>query len=171
MKIQLKTILVTTLITAPLTVAQAGADKNALDRCISAGLEQHSGKVIALRAETEDGKAQYELDIHGRDGVIWEVECDAANGKISETEREVAADAPEFTSKAKIRLDTALKTALDKYPGSLLKIEYELEASGSPAYEFDIKTDSGKLLEVEVDAVSGTLGTPEEVHYQIGADQ
>ncbi len=89
-------------------------------------------------------------------------------GKLLETEREVHADATEFTGKAKVRLDAAMKTALDKHPGTIMKIEYEIENSGSVAYEFDIKTADGKTLEVEVDAVTGKLSDPEEVLFQVG---
>jgi len=79
----------------------------------------------------------------------------------------VAADDSAFTSKAKVSLDAALKTALAKYPGAVMKTEYEVESDGSVAYEFDIKTADGKLLEVEVDAINGKLSNAEEVVWQI----
>lgn len=149
---------------------QAEGHKGAIDTCVKAALEAHPGKIVTTRAEIEDGKPQYELDISGKDGKHWEVECDAASGKILETEREVAPDDPEFTKKAKVRLDAALKTALDKHPGSLMKIEYEIESDGEVAYEFDIKMSDGTLHEVEVDAINGKLSDPEIVIYQIGRD-
>ncbi|WP_341326918.1 PepSY domain-containing protein [Methylotuvimicrobium sp. KM2] len=158
------------LFVAPAAYAQFEHHKGPIDSCVKSALDAHPGDIVTMRAEIEDGKPQYELDIHGKDGKHWEVECDAASGKIIETEREVAVDDPEFTSKAKVRLDAALKTALDKYPGSLMKIEYEIEADNGVAYEFDIKTADGKLLEVEVDAINGKLSDPEEVVYQIGLD-
>jgi uncharacterized membrane protein YkoI len=138
-----------------------------LDVCVQSALAKYPGVVTSLRAEIEDGKPQYELDITGNDGKFWEAECDAKTGKVTETEQEVAGDDPAFTSKAKVSLDAALKTALAKYPGAVIKIEYEIEPDGV-AYEFDIKTASGKVLEVEVNAVTGKLGDPEEVVYQIG---
>lgn len=148
--------------------AHAGKHGDGLEACVSAGLAAHPGKAVSVRYEVEDGKRQYEIDIMGNDGNLWEVECDAKTGKILESEREVAEDAAEFVSKAKVRLDAAMKTALDKYPGTIMKIEYEIEDGGKVAYEFDIKTADGKLVEVEVDAVTGKLGDPEEVLYQIG---
>ncbi len=167
MKKTLLAIALATILTSPL----AHADKHgkaAIDTCVAAALAKFPGKITSLRAELEDGKAQYELDIDANDGKQWEVECDAKTGKILETEGEVAADDPAFTSKAKVSLDAALKTALAKHPGAVMKIEYEVESDGSIAYEFDIKTADGKLLEVEVDAVTGALSNAEEVLWQIG---
>ncbi|GAB4257783.1 MAG: hypothetical protein Kow0065_07270 [Methylomicrobium sp.] len=162
--------LLATLLAVPNAYAEFEHHKGGVDTCVQAALAAHPGKITTVRAEVEDGKPQYEVDIAGSDGKLWEVECDAKNGAVLETEREVAADAAEFTSKAKIRLDAALKTALDKHPGSLMKIEYEIEGDNSVAYEFDIKMADGKLHEVEVDAVNGQLSGPEEVIYQIGLD-
>ncbi|THK42708.1 peptidase M4 [Methylophaga sp. SB9B] len=158
------------LMTAGLFSTAAHADKHSgLDVCVASAMEMHPGEIVSLRAEMEDKNHQFELDIKGDDGKNWEVECDSKTGKVLETEREVAADDKEFTSQAKVRLDAALKTALDAYPGAVMKIEYEIEDSG-PSYEFDIKTDDGKLLEVEVDAVSGELKPVETVLYQIGGE-
>lgn len=156
------------LMTAGLFSTATHADKHAsLDKCVASAMELHPGKIVSLRAEMEDKNHQFELDIDGDDGKQWEVECDSKTGKVLETEREVAADDEEFTSQAKVRLDEALKTALDAYPGAVMKIEYEIEDSG-PSYEFDIKAEDGQLLEVEVDAISGELKPVEKVLYQIG---
>lgn len=150
--------------------AQAEDHKGAVDICVKAALATHPGKIATMRAELEDGRPQYELDIRGKDGKHWEVECDAKSGNITETEREVAADDPEFTRKAKVRLDAALKAALDRHAGSVMKIEYEIESDGGVAYEFDIKMADGTLHEVEVDAINGKVSAPEVVIYQIGID-
>ncbi|HUF20055.1 MAG TPA: PepSY domain-containing protein [Burkholderiales bacterium] len=149
-------------------VAYADMHSDALGACLKAGLSAYPGKAVSVRFEIEGGKHQYEVDIKGNDGKSWEVECDAKTGKVLQVEREVKADDPEFTSKAKVRLDAALKTALDRYPGSVMKIEYEIEKGGNVAYEFDIKSSGGRLLEVEVDAVTGELKDSEEVLWHIG---
>ncbi|MDT8406957.1 MAG: PepSY domain-containing protein [Methylococcales bacterium] len=162
-------ILLAGLISATAVSAQAAPANNALDTCVKSALEQHPGQIVSLRSEIEDNKPQFELDIQGHDGVSWEVECQTTNGAITETEREIAADASAFSSKGKVRLDAALKTALDKYPGTVVRTEYELEANGGVAYEFDIKATDGQILEVEVDAITGKLGNPERIIYQIGA--
>lgn len=157
------------LMTAGLFSTAAHADKHSgLDVCVASAMEMHPGEIVSLRAEMEDKNHQFELDIKGDDGKSWEVECDSKSGKVLEVEREVAADDKEFTSQAKVRLDAALKTALDAYPGAVMKIEYEIEENNKPSYEFDIKTADGQLLEVEVDAITGELKPVEKVLYQIG---
>ena len=154
------------LLVAPAAFADMHGDP--LGACVSAGLAAHPGKAISVRYEVEDGNHQYEVDIKGNDSKHWEVECDARTWKLLQTEREVAPGDREFASRAKLRLDAALKTALDRYPGTVVKFEYEIENGGSVAYEFDIRRADGKLLEVEVDAVTGKLSSPEEVLWQIG---
>lgn len=150
------------------TTAQAHNHvKGGLDMCVKNAMEMHPGEIVSLRAEMEDKNHQFELDIKGDDGKYWEAECDSKSGKVLEVEREVAADDEEFTSKAKVLLGAALKTAQNEYSGAVMKIEYEIEESG-PSYEFDIKADDGQLWEVEVDAVSGELKPAEKVLYQIG---
>jgi uncharacterized membrane protein YkoI len=144
------------------------ATQSALDSCVNASLAKHPGNIVSLASEIEDGKAQYELDIKGNDGLNWEVECDAATGKINRIEREINPGSKEFKSKAKIRLDAAIKIALDKYPGQVRNIEYDLEDDGEISYEFIVETDDGKLIEIEVDAVSGKLAGFETVNYRIG---
>lgn len=141
---------------------------NPLDSCVKATLEKHPGKMTSLSSEIEDGKAQFEIDIHGNDGFGWEVECDAATGKINRIEREIRANSDEFKSKAKLRLDQAMKLALDKYPGNVLNTEYDIEDDGEISYEFIIRTTNGKTVEIEVDATDGKLAGEEEVLYRIG---
>ncbi|MGQ2964621.1 PepSY domain-containing protein [Methylophilus sp.] len=141
-----------------------------MERCMKAALAKHPGKVVSLEAEIEKGRgAIYEFDIVGSDGKEWEVECEAKTGKVYEEELDVDANNQEFRSKAKISMEQAKKTALDKYPGEIESIEYELE-NGSPVYEFDIKQANGKEIEVEVNAVTGQIGETEEEVYEIGKD-
>lgn len=154
-------------LTATAGIAQAD-HHNPLDACVKAALAKHPGKMTSLSSEIEDGKAQFEIDIHGNDGFGWEAECDAATGKINRIERELRANAQEFKSKAKLRLDQAMKLALDKYPGDVVNTEYDIEDDGEISYEFIIRTDSGKTIEIEVDATDGKLAGEEEVLYRIG---
>lgn len=146
----------------------AHAAPTALDNCVKAAQDKHPGKLMSLSSEIEDGKSQYEIDIQGQDGFGWEAECDAATGKINRIEREIRANAKEFKSKAKVRLDAAIKIALDKYPGDVLNTEYDMEDDGEISYEFVIRSNNGKMIEIEVDAVTGKLAGEEEVLYRIG---
>ncbi len=55
-----------------------------LNQCIKAALERHPGAVTEVEVETEDGKTIIDVDIQGKDGKSWEVECNAATGEILE---------------------------------------------------------------------------------------
>jgi len=147
-------------------LAHAGPD--ALDKCVYNARTELKGEPVGLRAELEDGEAQYQIDARAADGLRHEVECDPKTGKIRQTERNVRPGDPAFADKAEVRLDAALKTALDAHPGHVLSIEYEVEGDGGVAYEFDIRNDDGDIHEVEVDAVKGKLSGVEQVLYEIG---
>lgn len=166
MNLKLLNIGLATALVAMTTAAHAAP--TALDHCVKAAQDKHPGKLMSLSSEIEDGKSQYEIDIQGQDGFGWEAECDAATGKINRIEREIRANAKEFKSKAKVRLDAAIKIALDKYPGDVLNTEYDMEDDGEISYEFVIRTNNGKMIEIEVDAVTGKLAGEEEVLYRIG---
>lgn len=150
------------------TVGAAGPRFGSLEKCTMAALSKHPGTVQTMEAEIENGKAIYELDILGKDGREWEVECDAKTGKLLETEEEVAADSEAFTSKAKVSLEEAKATALARYPGEVVEVEYSIESDGTPVYEFDIVAANGREWEVEIDAVTGRILEVEEETFQIG---
>ncbi|MBN8911605.1 MAG: PepSY domain-containing protein [Rhizobiales bacterium] len=42
-------------------------------------------------------------------------------------------------------------------PGKILGVELEVEDNGSIVYEFDVIDQSGRLMEVEVDAATGAI--------------
>ena len=169
---QLFTLLAASLFTLSVAAHAAGNHTGALETCMKAALAQHSGYVQTLEAEIEKGKATYEFDIRGTDGKEWEVECDAQSGKVFEEEEEVTADDPRFKGKAKLTVEEARKAALTIHSGEVLETEYSIESDGSLSYEFDIKTASGKEMEVEIDAMTGKVDEPpEEEIYQIGEEK
>lgn len=62
-----------------------------LNQCIQTALEKHPGKMAAVKVETEDGKTIVDVDINGKDGKTWEVECDGVTGEVLE-DKEVSDD-------------------------------------------------------------------------------
>jgi len=152
-------------------LALADSDGGKLEACLKAALAKFPGEVRTMEVEIEKGRRIYEFDIMGTDGVEHEVECDAKTGKLTEHEDEVAsADVPAFKDKARISLEEAKKLALAKRPGEIVEIEYEIEADGTPSYEFDIRDANGKEWEVEVDAVTGKVLEEEQELYQVGTE-
>lgn len=55
-----------------------------LNQCIKAALERHPGAVTEVEVEIEDGKTIIDVDIQGKDGKNWEIECDATTGEVLE---------------------------------------------------------------------------------------
>jgi uncharacterized membrane protein YkoI len=145
--------------------------KAGMETCMKAALAQRPGEVVKLEFKDEHGVPTYEFEILGQDGKRWELECNANTGKITEEEQEVEnGAAPQFQSKAKISLDEAKNIALQAHPGSVVEVEYEIEANGDASYEFDILTAQGEV-KLEVDAATGKIveGSQKE-YYQIGKE-
>lgn len=83
--------------------------------------------------------------------------CDLHHlGQIIEKKQEPpSADHPAFAALKKIDEAQARKIALEKYPGNIDEVEYEIETDGTATYEFEIKMVDGRKMEVEVDAATG----------------
>lgn len=55
-----------------------------INKCTETALEKHPGVMTGVKVETEDGKSIIDVDIKGKDGKTWEVECDAVTGEVLE---------------------------------------------------------------------------------------
>ena len=55
-----------------------------MNDCIKTSLERHSGAVLEVEMEQDDGRLLFDIDIQGKDGKTWEVECDAVSAEIVE---------------------------------------------------------------------------------------
>ncbi|MBI2883957.1 MAG: PepSY domain-containing protein [Candidatus Methylomirabilis oxyfera] len=146
--------------------------KVSMETCLNEALAIKSGDVVKLEFKNERGAPIYEIEIAGTDGKVWEFECDANRGKITEIEQEVGGpDDPLFKSKMKVSVEEAEKIALKTHPGKIVETEYEIESNGDASYEFDIKTPDGKEVKMEVDAATGKIVEDgEEEIYQIGKE-
>ena len=65
-------------------IADAGQHNAKMNDCIKATLERHPGAVIEVEMEQDDGRLLFDIDIQGKDGKTWEIECDAVSGEIVE---------------------------------------------------------------------------------------
>jgi uncharacterized membrane protein YkoI len=68
---------------------------------------------------------------------------------------------PAIAAGHKGNMETCMKAALAKHPGTVISLEAEIE-NKKPIYEFDIKGNDGKEWEVECDAKSGKVTEEEE---------
>jgi uncharacterized membrane protein YkoI len=136
-----------------------------IEKCIPTVLAKHPGEVLQVVLKPEDGKPVWEIEIEGKDGKLWDVECSGVTGKIVEIEQRFkSADEAGFKEKVKVSEADATKIALAKHPGKVESVEYEVEANGTPVYEFDIQLENGDDIRVEVDAVTGKL---HEAHAEL----
>ncbi|MBU3694845.1 MAG: peptidase [Rhodocyclaceae bacterium] len=148
-----KTLIASALLLAPF----AANAHDAVSACATAIAKSHPGKIVKLEVKTEDKATVYEFDVQKADGSMWDIECLADSGKITEVEQEVAATDAKWTAKVKVSEADAKATALKAFPGTVVETEYEIEPNGALSYEFDIKGADGKEYKVEVDAVTGKI--------------
>lgn len=145
--------------------------KVSLEKCMTAALKTRAGTVVKMEMKMERGVPTYEFDIESKDGKAWDIECDGNTGKITEIEEELgsATDA-QFAAKVKVTEEQARNTALERHPGEIVEVEYEIEPDGAASYEFDIVSKDGKEHKVEVDATSGKIVEDNTELYQIGKE-
>lgn len=138
-----------------LTAAELAAGSVRLETCLQTALEQRPGQVIKLEMKRQRGVLVYEFDIRDFNGLDWDLECSAETGEILEIEQEVATpNHPDFAARQRISEYQARQRALQVYPGEITELEYEIEASGRPVFEFDIYQADGKTIKAEIDAGS-----------------
>jgi len=158
------------------TAAPAGhrhGGHGGLHACLEAASAIKEGYYAKLEylTLTERGVRTYEIEIHDRDGVEWELMCDIGTGTIYEIEREAAsASDPLFKKRMKVDEATAGRTALELYPGKIVHTEYEIEADGAATYEFDIADRPGTTYKVEVDATTGEIVEVSIERWDIGRE-
>jgi uncharacterized membrane protein YkoI len=63
--------------------------------------------------------------------------------------------------KTKVPMETCMKAALAKQPGTVVKVELKIEKA-TPIYEFDIVGKDGKAWDIECDANTGKITEVEQ---------
>jgi len=157
------------LSSAILSAADREGDRQSLEACRSKVLGLKTGTVIKVELKNEDGGRVYEFDVRDETNRDWDLECRVETAEIIEIEEEVFGIHDErFLKYMKVGLEEAKRIALRRYPGEIIEIEYELEANGIAVYEFDISTDDGKVMKIEIDAASGAIHEENRELWQTG---
>ena len=141
-----------------------------IETCLDAALDTVPGHARKVEFKTEGDDPVYEFDIEASDGKTYNVECNAEEGIIEEIEREVTDDDAYFNDLAKISASNAENTALAVHPGKVVSSEREVGFDGSVTYEFDIQTDLGYEVKVDVNAVTGQIEEANIEIYEIGSE-
>ncbi len=140
-----------------------------VETCLDAALDLIPGHARKLEMKLEGDDPIYEFDIDSsKDGNRYNVECHAEEGYIIEVERETTAADPLFKKHAKVSIKTAEQTALAFHPGKVVASEYEVGFDGELTYEFDIQTNLGYEIKVDVDAITGEIEEANVELYEIG---
>lgn len=142
-----------------------------VETCLDLVLDTIPGNARKLELIMEDGIPTYEFEIEAKDGVTYNVECNAKEGFITEIERSVAADDPIFVKYAKITEAQARAIALDFNPGKVVENEFEIGMDGFVTYEYDIQTELGYEVKVDVNAVTGEIEEAGIELYEIGMEK
>ncbi|WP_391207109.1 PepSY domain-containing protein [Psychrobacillus sp. L4] len=146
--------------------------KLTLDEAQVIALNKVAGTVKDSELEDEDGVVVYSFEIKTTAGDVNDVKVNAENGEIVKVENdakdeengtEEGSDGEEnddniadLQAKAKLTSDEAQVIALKEVPGTVNKSELEDE-DGVVVYGFEVKTASGDVKDVKVDAVSGKI--------------
>lgn len=149
-----------------------GWDIVSIETCLDAALDTIPGNARKVEMKMEGDDVVYEFDIESSvNGSTYNVECNAEEGFITEVEREVTADDKAFKSVAKISQDQARETALLFHPGQVVAEELEVGFDGDATYEFDIQTEHGYEVKVDVDAATGEIEEANIELYEIGSEK
>ncbi len=152
-------------------VAGATEYVDRFERCREAVLAEHAGQIIKVEKKIEADQPIYEFDIRDPQGADWDIECRMRTGEIHEIEREVdTPNDPLFKDMTTISERRARIIALEAFPGHIVEVEYEVENAGEgpSVYEFDVVTENGEQMKVEIDAANGEIGEANPQIWQIG---
>lgn len=145
-----------------------------MEHCLKAALQRLPGRIRAMEMEVKSGRTVYEFEvIAAADGHEWDVECSADTGDVTGIERDVKPDDPAFAGVATLGLLQALTIAVDRVDGRMREVEYEVSPEGLAWYEFSLRQQDGREVEVMVDAATGEVigvddDEDERLVYRIG---
>ena len=157
------------LICSSANAEQEAFNDNVFERCLKAVYARLDERIIKVEMKQEGKKSIYEFDVRDTENRDWDIECDVATQEIIEVEQEVySISAQLFSQRQKVDYNQAKNIALQQYDGEILEVEFEVEESGLPVYEFDIKLKSGEIIKLEINAETGEQHEYSREIWQIG---
>ena len=143
-----------------------------VEHCLDQAYDRIPGYARKLEFKIEGDDPIYEFDIESKkDGTFYNVECNAEEGDIIEIEREVDENDVTFKNGAKVTIEQARVNVLSIHPGKVVNEEREVGMDGSLTYEFDIQTNAGYEIKVDVDAKTGEIEEASFELYEIGMEE
>ena len=148
-----------------------GWDIVKIETCLDSALDTIPGHPRKVEFKLEGDDPVYEFDIEHSSGITYNVECNAEEGYITEIEKEVASDDAYFKKHARISEKEARDLVLSVHPGKIAAMEYEIGQDGSVTYEYDVQTELGHEIKVDVDATTGKIEEANIELYEIGGEK
>ena len=65
-------------------VLDSEAHNKSMNACVAKALEKHPGGLMEVELEKEDGRWVFDIDVQGKDGKTWDIECDVNSSEIVE---------------------------------------------------------------------------------------
>ena len=65
-------------------VLDTEAHNKNMNACVAKALEKHPGALMEVELEKEDGRWVFDIDVQGKDGKAWDIECDVNTAEIVE---------------------------------------------------------------------------------------
>jgi uncharacterized membrane protein YkoI len=122
-------------------------------------LARHPGQVLELELKTaSDGRLIYEAQVILQDGRLREFVIDATTGALIGG----AGHRQEALKKLK-PLPDILDRLPARYRGLIQEVELEYDQDGRYFYEIEIHLPDDRVLELDVDAITGDILNGEEV--------
>lgn len=148
-----------------------GWDIVKIETCLDAALDTIPGHPRKVEFKIEGDDPVYEFDIEHNNGTTYNVECNAEEGYVTEIERKVTPDDPYFKKHARVSEKEARDLVLSVHPGNITSMEYEIGQDGSVTYEYDVQTELGYEIKVDVDATTGKIEEANIELYEIGMEE
>ncbi|MDZ7735555.1 MAG: PepSY domain-containing protein [Gammaproteobacteria bacterium] len=148
-----------------------GWDIVKIETCLDAALDTVAGHPRKVEFKLEGDDPVYEFKIEAKDGNTYNIECNAEEGYVTEIERVVSKDDPLFKKLAKVSEKEAREFVLSIHPGNITNMEYEISSEGRAVYQYDIQTDRGYEVKVDVDAATGEIEEANIELYEIGSEK
>lgn len=148
---------------------EAAAPQGVFGACLQSALEMQPGKVLAVKEETENEAKLYEFHIVATNGSRWQLECNAATGRVVEINHDIDVEKDQtqradFDRMAWVDEAKAKDLALKKVPGQIIDVKREFEmprdnlyGTKTPVFEVTVKSDKGEEVEVEINAMTGQV--------------
>lgn len=119
-------------------------------------VEVGDGEVVHVRADRDDGRAEWEVLVRDEQGVLVEVTLDAADGRVLEVDVEDDDDLPSGVDVTVTEAEAREAALAATGGGEVVRARADLD-DGRAEWELDVVDADGRLVEVTIDGTDGSV--------------